>query len=459
MCRGLAQSLAKLRRHLGEKWLHVAGVGLAAQGGSTIIVEAATGRPLTPMLLWNDQRALRFWTELRESRPVSFWRHLMFRDSPGMGLARMLYFRETQPELLDKANLYVGAGEYAFYQLTRVWRQDACNALQIGCYNAARECIERRLLDLVHIPSSFVAPLRRGHETTPLASEGAARFGLTAGIPVAGPYMDHEAGYLSALDVSAKPLQCSLGTAWVGNFTVPPTLRSFSAHQLVLPPILGDGGRLNVQPLLTGNVTWDWGLGNLVHSNQRRALTLAETLFSERLLPRQGLVALPWLNVANPVLKDALGGAAFIGVGPSTDRGDLLRALAVGMTCEMRRVFDACCEHGIVDCLVLGGGASKGEFFRILLAALFHPLPVFYLEEQEFAGTRGALHVFGPKVSLAASRPVPTPNAELVQEVQKYYRNYLDVFGRVYADSRQGCLSFKTEKSFRAPRPTERRTK
>ena len=45
--------------------------------------------------------------------------------------------------------------------------------------------------------SDFVAPLRPGHETAPLSAAGARLLGLTAGIPVAGPYNDHEAGHLA----------------------------------------------------------------------------------------------------------------------------------------------------------------------------------------------------------------------------------------------------------------------
>ncbi|MCL4217577.1 MAG: hypothetical protein KJ052_11330, partial [Candidatus Hydrogenedentes bacterium] len=176
---------------------NVRGIGVAAQGGSTIIADRRTGKALTPMRLWNDSRALPEFRELTEQYPANYWRKFSLRDEPGMGLARLLRLQAESPELLNEDNIYVGAGEYVYFHLTGEWRQDAGNALQIGCYDARREVLIERAAKLVNANLSFFAPLRCGHETHPLSSNAAKRFGLPAGIPVAGPYMDHEAGYMS----------------------------------------------------------------------------------------------------------------------------------------------------------------------------------------------------------------------------------------------------------------------
>ena len=97
---------------------------------------------------------------------------------------------------------------------------------------------------------------------------------MDAGIPVAGPYIDQEAGYMSAAGVSESPLQCSLGTAWVGNFVLPDDTTGGSPTQMVLPAPVGNG-RLVVQALLAGNVTWDWGLQTLLDADHVRALESA----------------------------------------------------------------------------------------------------------------------------------------------------------------------------------------
>ncbi|MCK5850289.1 MAG: hypothetical protein KAH23_05185 [Kiritimatiellae bacterium] len=429
--RAMDMSFAGLRKKLGNEWKNIAGIGLAAQGGSTIIVDRLTGKPHTPMMVWNDTRANSYATRVMKGATPAFWRRHTMRDRPGAGLAKILWLKDQRPEIMNRDNMYVGAGEYCYFKLTGLWRQDACNALQIGCYNAVRECLDQRLMDHVCMPLSFVAPLRKGHETHPLAVSTARRLGLSPGIPIAGPYMDHEAGYLSAVGVSKRPLQCSLGTAWVGNFAREAKQQRTSGSELVLPAIVGKG-KLVVQPLLTGNVTWDWALEQFLDSNHEKALKISRRIFSKALLPHEGLVALPWLNIANHLRESVVGRAAFCGMGPQTDRDDLVRAVGVSLNYEMRRVFTDVKKNRDVDCLVLGGGASRDKAFRIILASLFAPLPVRAVREPDLSGVRGALYVFSKTVARAKTDRIVLPEKSVQKRILKEYEYYLEV-GSVFA--------------------------
>jgi len=419
-----------LRERLGSRWSTVSGIGLAAQGGSTIIADRRTGRALTPMMLWSDTRALSFIPETRRGTPPAFWRKHTLRDEPGAGLARMLWLKRNRPELLSPDNIYVGAGEYCYFRLTGQWFQDAGSALQVGCYNAVKKDIDQRLLDRVGVDASFVAPMRRGHALNALSLRAARRLGLAEGIPVAGPYMDHEAGYLSAEAASKSPLQCSLGTAWVANFILPVDAVWSSPFQLVAPAITGEGW-LVIQPLLTGNVVWDWGLGHLVDPVHDKALARAGRILGQDALPPDGLCALPWFNIPNPVCPSVVGAGVFHGMNLRIGRDDLLRALASGMTFELARVLREVVRSGKVDSVVLGGGASKGAFFRRLLAALFAPLPVFAVEEEDLAGTRGTLHAFSRKTAHAGVRRVKAPDRGFRDRASRALAHYERVYGQL----------------------------
>jgi sugar (pentulose or hexulose) kinase len=420
--RAMKAVFADLRKQLGPRWRHAAGIGLSAQGGSAVIADRRTGKPLTSMMLWNDARQLRYLPRIMEDKPPAFWEKHTLRNEPGRGLGRLLWLRETRPSLLSKDNLYAGAGEYCYFKMTGRWQQDAGNALQIGCYNTPKRGLDQKLLDVVDLPLSFVAPMREGHETHPLSEAGARFLGLSAGIPVAGPYMDHEAGYLSATGISRRPLQFSLGTAWVANFIVPEKAEWSSSVQLVLPAILGKGW-LVVQPLLTGNVSWDWGLQELVDTDHAAAIRQLDGIFSRELLPPEGLAALPWFNMPNPLQTEALGAGGFFGMSPLTQKHDLLRALA-----EVR-------DKKVVDSVVLGGGASNGTFFRTLLAALFAPLPVRWQCEKDLSGPRGALYPFSRAAANAQTRPVPKPAAKLQKRILGGFESYMLLFERIYGDS------------------------
>ena len=216
--RSFLSCAAHLRGQLGHAWKKVNGIGVAAQAGSTIVFDRGSDKPVTPMILWNDGRSHVQLSQLASRKDIRFWRKHTLCDVPPAGLGRLLWLKETRPELFAGERLHIGAGEYLFYRLTGVWRQDAGNALQVGSYNAAEKRLTSKLFDSIGIPLSMVAPLRQGSGIFPLSQSGARMLRLSKDTPAAGPYFDQESGYLSASGSSESPLQCSLGTAWVGNF-------------------------------------------------------------------------------------------------------------------------------------------------------------------------------------------------------------------------------------------------
>jgi xylulokinase len=430
--RSLGAVMRGLRSELGpRRWNAVEGLGLAAQGGSTIVCDEESGRPLTPMFLWNDYRCFPWFAKIAAMHAASYWRRFSLRDEPGVGLGRISWLRERDPSLFRPGRIYSGAGELVYRHMTGAWRQDACNALQTGCYDARREALIAQPLSIVGLTVRDVAPLRRGHETHPLRDSVARQWALAAGLPVAGPYNDHEAGYLSACHVSKSPLQCSLGTAWVGNFVTRPGAEGHQPIQLVVPAPTGEG-RMTIQPLLTGNVTWDWALETWVARNHKRALSRQAGIFSERLLPPPGLMALPWLNRPNPLMENASGGAVLFGIGPATGKDDLVRAVAAGMCHEFARMFRPLQKAALVDSLALGGGASKGNQFRRQIAALFDPLPVHQFTDQDESGTRGCLYALSRQVARADVRRVEAESSLDRGAVAEAHRLYLELYDRLY---------------------------
>jgi sugar (pentulose or hexulose) kinase len=354
----------------------------------------------------------------------------MQRDFPPHGLGRLAWLKERKPQLFNENNIHVGAGEYVYHKLTGVWRQDPGNAIQVGSYNATKNRLDDRALSLIGVPLTFVTPLRRGHETAPLCGRGAKFLGLPEGVRVSGPYIDQEAGYLSAAAASERPLHCSLGTAWVGNFVLPAEVRGGSPFQLVLPDPVGNG-RLVVQPLLTGNTSWDWGLRTFAGARHSSALERAAAVFAESLTPPPGLVALPFLTQRNPLDAAAYGCGTFFGVGAETERADMLRALAAGMTFELARVLADVKRAGVVDSVVVGGGASKGEHFRALIAALFDPLPVLLQTDEDLSAARGALFALSRKAARTGTKRIGRPGKKRRSLIQAAFDAYLSVFEKI----------------------------
>ncbi len=439
--RAFRESIGELKNQLGDDWKKIQGIGVAAQAGSTIIADRRSGKAITPMILWNDGRAHERIHRLSLLKPRSFWRKHTLLEMPPAGLGRLLWLKESRPELFDEKNIHIGAGEYLYFKLTGTWLQDAGNALQIGSYDAARGELTQSLFDLIEVPLSFVAPLRFEHQTTPLSKSGARLLGLPDGIPIAGPYWDQEAGFMSAASASERPLQCSLGTAWVGNFILPKGLNGKSPYQLVVPAPV-HSGKLVVQPLLTGNTAWDWALRETLGSEDKETLQQAANIFKRRLLPPRGLKVIPWFTQQNFFYQTEIGAGVIAGLRADMNRFEILRAVAAGMTFELRRVFDALKQTGTVDSLVLNGGACQAIYFRRLIKALFSPVPVNWQPGGGLAVSKGAICAFDPIAAQTRIRQIPESRHDESEDILRAYETYLNVFERV-------CGSIGAGKAFR----------
>ena len=429
----LESVLTSLSEQCGDRWSEVEGFGVAAQGGSMLIVDRESGRPLSPMYLWNDFRCFEHIAEIEKKHSPEFWRSFSMRDEPGAGLGRIKWLQEKDPSLFNKQNCCVGVGEFVYHYLTGVWRQDACQALQSGCYDARKQTLSQTPLDLVGLDESFFSPMREGHSLEALNLRSSERFGLPVGLPVAGPYNDHEAGYVSVMHLSKRPLQCSLGTAWVGNFVLEDELGEGSGFQFSIPAPIGKN-RLVIQALQTGSLTWDWALEKFATDDHPEALSIADEIFNKRLLPLNDLTCFPWFNRPNPLGK-GFGAGAFFGMSSTTSNEDLLRSVALGLVFEFSRIFDPLHKSGAIDSIILCGGASRAAYFQKLFGTLFAPLPIFIPYSM---GTRGSLYGLNPLAAQVQAKPFVGSEFQESEQMENLKHIYKELYERLYSSVRSG---------------------
>lgn len=393
--------LSELQIHLGIDWKRIEGIGLAAQGGSSIIADRVSGKARTPMILWNDGRIHRKADPIHELIPEKNLLDTILTIVPPAGLSRLQWLQIEQPELFTEENIHVGAGEFLFFHLTGVWRQDAGNAIQIGSYNAVTQQLDDILFRYLNLPLSFVAPLRNKHETASLSKEGAKRLKLPADVPVAGPYIDQEAAYLSAASISDRPLQCSLGTAWVGNFVLPEWLNGGSNTHIVIPSPTTHKYMV-IQPLITGNPVWEWAL-RLLDSRREQALAKAGSILKLVKCNQHTPIVCPWFAEKNPLECISKGGGAIVGIDTYTTIDDIVLGVAISLALDLERMFAGLKETDAIDSAVIGGGAGNSSFLREAIATLFAPLPVYWQKNADLTAACGCLYAFDP--SLSAKQP------------------------------------------------------
>ena len=216
---------------LGERVADVTGIGITGQQHGTVIVDATTGEPVSPLINWQDRRALEqmpdgttTWLEaVRSAIGPEAWKRTGCWLHPGF-MAVTLFEMKRRRTLPDNARAlfimdYFGsiltgqppvtepscAGSSGVFDIrSRQWNDDAIKALDL--------------------PRSLFPEIREANESIGcLTSEWTGTTGLPAGTPVFAPIGDHQASFLGSIANRKNSVLVNVGTgAQVAVYTDKP---------------------------------------------------------------------------------------------------------------------------------------------------------------------------------------------------------------------------------------------
>jgi gluconokinase len=126
---------------------------------SLLLLDAA-GRPLTPVLLWQDRRAVaqaeelaaRLDPELVHARTGSFLH-------PSFWPAKLAWLRAECPELLAAASRAISFGDYLFLRLTGELRTSLSMASGTGLLDVRARSWDAELLDALELDAELLPPI------------------------------------------------------------------------------------------------------------------------------------------------------------------------------------------------------------------------------------------------------------------------------------------------------------
>jgi len=195
-------------------------VSYASQANSFVLLDQAH-QPLTPLILWCDERA-------RNHPDVE---HLfdkeLFLEQTGLGVpcnhqfcaAKLIWFQQHQAALWSRARHLLTLSDYFPFCLTGETVGDMGTGSLLGLLDIHRGEWLRSVVDLGSV--TLATPLRPGSMAGGISRQGADRLGLSAGIPlVAGSLDHHMAGLGAGLDIIADMSE-SCGTVLACVRTTP----------------------------------------------------------------------------------------------------------------------------------------------------------------------------------------------------------------------------------------------
>lgn len=413
----------------------VAGVGLSGAMHTLIGVDTE-GKPLTNSLTYADARA----AEQAERVPPELHRRTGTPAHPMSPLAKLMWFREQDPDTFQRTARWVSIKEYVVLHLFGEHVVDYSTASATGLLNLEKLDWDAEALELAGIPAGKLStPVPATRVLLGMDGECARRVSLDPDTPFAVGASDGTLDNLGVGAVEPGVLACSIGT-------------SGAVRAVVGEPAIDEQNGLFCYALAEGM----WVVGGPVNNGGIPLRWLRDEVFPD-LKERSGepydemialaagappgsggLLFLPYLTGERAPHWDSRARGVFFGLSLEHGRGHVIRSVMEGVALQVhavaRRVYELAGSPAEVRAT---GGFARSPVWRQILTDVFNR--EFLFSERFESACRGAalvaLHAFGEISSLkeeavraarVTHRHTPEPGAA------KAYKELFPLFERLY---------------------------
>ncbi|MDP3862123.1 MAG: xylulokinase [Phaeovulum sp.] len=347
----------------------VRGIGLSGQmHGATLL--SASDDVLRPCILWNDTRAHAEAAELdADPRFRAITGNIVF---PGFTAPKLVWVARHEPEVFARVAKVLLPKDYLRLWLTGEHVADMSDAAGTSWLDCAGRDWSDTLLAATGLNRAQMPRLVEGSAVSAaLRPELAMRFGLPAGVVVAGGGGDNAASAVGVGVVRAGQAFVSLGTSGVlfaANDSYQPD--PATAVHTFCHALPGKWHQMGVILAAADALNW---FAAFVGSD---AAQLTGALGPLRAPGKARF--LPYLGGERTPLNDAAIRGAFIGLEHATNREAATRAVLEGVSFALRDCRDALAATGtrIESLLAVGGGARSDYWLAAIATALGTPVSV-----------------------------------------------------------------------------------
>lgn len=359
----------------------VRGIGLSGQmHGATLLDDA--DEVIRPCILWNDTRSAAQAAEL-DGDPM-FRRITGNIVFPGFTAPKLLWVRAHEPQNWARVAKVLLPKDYLRLWLTGEHVAEMSDAagtswLNNGARDWSDDLLAATGLTRENMPRLVEGSAVSGHLRAALAG----RWGLPAGVAVAGGGGDNAASGVGVGVVRAGEAFVSLGTSGVlfaANDGYQPS--AATAVHTFCHALPNTWHQMGVILSATDALNWYAGLVGQTAAKLTGGLGPLQA-------PGAPLF-LPYLGGERTPLNDATIRGAFLGLGHATDTAAGTRAVLEGVTFAFRDCRDALATTGTrLEKLIAVGGGSRSDYWLAAIATALD-VPVLVPEAGDFGGAFGA---------------------------------------------------------------------
>lgn len=345
----------------------VAAIGLTGQMHGLVLLDDA-GVVLRPAILWNDQRTAAECEEIVGRIGRSELIRITGNDAlTGFTAPKLLWVRNHEPDLFDRARHVLLPKDYVRFRLTGDYATDKAGAAGTLLMDLRRREWSEEILARLDLPAEWFPRTHEGPEITGvLSADAAEETGLAAGTPVVAGGGDQSAQAVGVGAVEEGIAALTLGTSGV----------VFASTD---EPFVDSGGRLHA---FCHALPERWHLMGVMLSaagslRWYRDSIAPEIAFDDLLRPAdavqagsEGLLFLPYLTGERTPHADPTARGAFVGLTVRHTQAHLTRAVLEGVAFGLRDSFEIMRDAGIQSFrqVRISGGGARSPLWRSILA-------------------------------------------------------------------------------------------
>ena len=417
----------------------IAGICFSAAMHSLMAVDN-NGKPLTSLMLWADTRSSEQAAQIKKSLAVKeLYESCGVPIHPMTPLCKIMWLRDNEPAIFNKAFKFISLKEYLFYRFTGEYVIDHSIASATGMLNIHTLQWHGPALQLAGIgPEKLSAPVSVFKTYTNLPFNLQHRLGLKANVPMIIGGSDGCLANLGSGVAGEGDVAVTISTSMAVRITCaspyPDEAQSLFNYVITPGKYVCGGGSNN------GSLLLHWMAQSILQNKE----LLDPELFMKKALTApagcDGLIFLPYLLGERAPVWDAHATGILSGFQFHHEQQHLMRALVEGITMNVFTIIDRLANvAGKINMIKASGGFTHSKEWVQMLADISN-LPVM-IDNTADASAMGAVMLAGFSLGFYPSLDKPMAGKTEKetfyphqQANQVYNKNY-QVFKKLYVNN------------------------
>lgn len=413
---------------IGYRREDVKGLSVGGQMHGLVMLDKE-GEVIRPAILWNDGRTQAQTDYLNQTvgreKLSACTANIAFA---GFTAPKILWVKENEPQNFAKIDKIALPKDYLIYKLTGVHSTDYSDASGMLLLDVKNKCWSKELCEICSVKPEWLPTLAESYEVVGTVR---SEFNLPNAVVTAGAG-DNAAAAIGTGTVNGGDCNISLGTSG----TVFISQDAFTKNECgALHNFCHANGKYHLMGCILSAASCNkWWVEEILGSNDFRS----EEAGLDAYLGKNDVYFLPYLMGERTPHNDVCAKGAFIGMRPSTTRGEMTLAVLEGVAFALRDSVELARASGvkIESTKICGGGAKSALWRNIVANVLGIPVVRPLIEEgPSYGGAILAMVASGEYTSvteatekLIKNRDITYPVDEIVSLYNKKYENFKKLY-------------------------------